>query len=325
MAKYRVGDKVKIVDKWVDAFIVNWEGLMDKWLGKTMTIRQVNTINDTYFMEEDKDENFGTGWAWVEENIECRVDDAPNATTTKFKVGDKVKVISNGGKVTLDNGYTENIEHYFEIGTIVTVVSNDYEDKVYRCEDDSGLRQYVATCDLALVTDSNDTNTTNTANDTPKDDCYFEIDGFKYGDKVKVLDSGCCCPEAKGKIGTVIAYDTNWGMVGVEFDTTLSFPANRCGDRTHGRSGKDCSCLWFLKPMVEIISTTPTNTTEYYNGKVVCVEVRHFGYTVGKIYQFKDGQITDDKGDCYPTLTPPIKSFKEWCDWTTSKFIEIVD
>ena len=40
---------------------------------------------------------------------------------------------------------------------------------------------------------------------------------------------------------------------------------------------------------------------KYYNGKMVCVE--HGGYswwTVGKIYEYKDGIVTADDGDKYP-------------------------
>ena len=310
MAKYRVGDKVKIVDKWVDAFVVNWDGLMDKWLGKTMTIRNVDSNDGGYYMVEDKDENFGTGWFWDENNIECRVDDTP---TPRFEIGDKVKIIGNGGKVTLADEYSEDVVHNFKIGTIATIVKGNFGHSCYYCVDDTDLYQYVSPCDLALVTDSND---------TPKDDCYFEFDGFKYGDKVKVTVD---LYNAVGLIGTIIAYDTLWGMVGVEFDTPMPFPANNCSDRTHGRIGKDKHCLWFMRDSLNIISTTPTNTIEYYNGKVVCVKSDFNGYTVGKIYQIKDGQITDNFGDKYPTIAPPVKSFKEWCDWTTSKFIEIVE
>lgn len=61
MAKYKVGDKVRIVNR--RNILMNRHGEMDKWLGKTMTIRKVY-IDDVYFMEEDKNEHCGYGWAW---------------------------------------------------------------------------------------------------------------------------------------------------------------------------------------------------------------------------------------------------------------------
>lgn len=37
MEKYKVGDKVRIVDKWKDGCYQNLKGKMDKWLGKVMS------------------------------------------------------------------------------------------------------------------------------------------------------------------------------------------------------------------------------------------------------------------------------------------------
>ena len=40
---------------------------------------------------------------------------------------------------------------------------------------------------------------------------------------------------------------------------------------------------------------------KYYNGKMVCVEnCRYSWWTVGKIYEYKDGIVTADDGDKYP-------------------------
>lgn len=61
MAKYKVGDKVRIVNR--RTILMDHHGEMDKWIGKTMTIRMV-VSDDVYFMEEDKNEHGGYGWAW---------------------------------------------------------------------------------------------------------------------------------------------------------------------------------------------------------------------------------------------------------------------
>ncbi len=65
---------------------------------------------------------------------------------------------------------------------------------------------------------------------------------------------------------------------------------------------------------------------EPYNGKVVCVDLRGqngCSYTEGKIYQFKDGYMTDDVG--YTMPKDAVYSFEEWQKFTSSKFIEIVE
>lgn len=65
---------------------------------------------------------------------------------------------------------------------------------------------------------------------------------------------------------------------------------------------------------------------EYYNGKVVCVETKgeHYAYTVGKIYEFKDGRVKIDNGNEAPCTTR-VTSLDEWNDsgWTMAKFIEL--
>lgn len=66
MAKYKVGDKVRIVNR--RTILVNRGGEMDKWLGKTMTIRKV-LYGSVYRMREDKSECNGRGWMWHDEMI----------------------------------------------------------------------------------------------------------------------------------------------------------------------------------------------------------------------------------------------------------------
>lgn len=65
MAKYKCGDKVRIVDLRTDN--MNHFGEMDKWLGKVMTIRRL--FLSGYRMEEDCGENYGRGWYWVDSMI----------------------------------------------------------------------------------------------------------------------------------------------------------------------------------------------------------------------------------------------------------------
>ena len=66
MAKYKVGDKVRIVDHRTGR--MNILGEMDKWLGKVMTIRERALTG--YWMEEDCGENHGRGWLWDDSMID---------------------------------------------------------------------------------------------------------------------------------------------------------------------------------------------------------------------------------------------------------------
>lgn len=65
MAKYKVGDRVRIVNRRTRHMSVF--GDMDKWFGKTMTIRRILPMG--YFMVEDREENCCEGWYWDDEMI----------------------------------------------------------------------------------------------------------------------------------------------------------------------------------------------------------------------------------------------------------------
>lgn len=65
MAKYKCGDKVRIVDH--RTYRMNDFGKMDKWLGKVMTIRDLSSPG--YWMREDYGENNGYGWLWDDDMI----------------------------------------------------------------------------------------------------------------------------------------------------------------------------------------------------------------------------------------------------------------
>lgn len=65
MAKYKVGDKVRIVNH--RTYYMNNFGDMDKWLGQVMTIRKMLPLG--YRMVEDALENSFKGWYWTDDMI----------------------------------------------------------------------------------------------------------------------------------------------------------------------------------------------------------------------------------------------------------------
>lgn len=62
MAKYKVGDKVRIVSDMSN--VDNFNPIMAKWLGKTVTIRGI--LYNAYFIEEDIADRPPIGWCWQE-------------------------------------------------------------------------------------------------------------------------------------------------------------------------------------------------------------------------------------------------------------------
>lgn len=72
MSTLRPGDKVKIVDIWVDGCNQAPDGAMDKFLGQVVTVRDVFThFNFIHILEDD---NSWGGWNWFPESIECVVE-----------------------------------------------------------------------------------------------------------------------------------------------------------------------------------------------------------------------------------------------------------
>lgn len=58
-----------------------------------------------------------------------------------------------------------------------------------------------------------------------------------------------------------------------------------------------------------------------YSGRVVCIDDISKHFTVGKIYEVKDGVITFDDGAKSIKFTG--ENFKDWVEYFSSKFIEI--
>ena len=68
-AKYKVGDKVRIVST---PRLARWNSVMNKWLGETMTITSVNVNSNGeifYRMAEDRGDFYGCGWCWYADMI----------------------------------------------------------------------------------------------------------------------------------------------------------------------------------------------------------------------------------------------------------------
>lgn len=83
MAKYKVGDKVRIVSKRPQRC---WTPYMDKHLGKTMTIIKsgINGYGVYYYMEEDRDDFLGH-WRWYEDMIAGLVEPAREPCTVELR------------------------------------------------------------------------------------------------------------------------------------------------------------------------------------------------------------------------------------------------
>lgn len=116
--------------------------------------------------------------------------------------------------------------------------------------------------------------------------------------------------------GDILRVDKNDGVVGV-------YGENHPRDTTNEKK------LWhYPRGVYDVIEPieTPEENPKYYNGKVVCVEVEEgYAYTLGKIYEFKDGKMVNDNG-YYVPLDDRIITLDDWDknNWYC-KFIPLVE
>lgn len=98
MAKYKVGDKVRIVSKRPQK---DWNPDMDKYLGKTATIIKsgINYNGVYYHIEEDRDDFFGH-WYWYEGTIAGLAEPArePYTVELRFDGMTTTAVLKRGGR-----------------------------------------------------------------------------------------------------------------------------------------------------------------------------------------------------------------------------------
>lgn len=70
--------------------------------------------------------------------------------------------------------------------------------------------------------------------------------------------------------------------------------------KNHPRDTAEPDWPWFYTrkefEVVERVGEKKVEEPKYYNGKVVCVQCDNNDYTVGKVYEFKDGTLVDDYG-----------------------------
>lgn len=105
-------------------------------------------------------------------------------------------------------------------------------------------------------------------------------------------------------IGTIIGISKD-GVHGVEFDDAPPYGHNcKSGEFIHEKSrSKDGYCRWQKEKKLEPYSE-PQKEPEpvYYSGEVVCVKTDGDGtFTVGKVYEFVDGQVLDNESCKRPT------------------------
>lgn len=349
MAKYNVGDKVRIVPNMNE----HWNPIMKKWCEKVMTIREHDGYS--YRMKEDIEENDG-GWYWQEkdfvEKLEtdpCKIKDGKvmciKSHTRSFTVG-KIYTVKNFEIIDNDKfawspcGCTNGIDwlvkrHPSEIEFEVIfdeespeetpktkfkvgdkVIGNAEANKKYGFT----RKGWIGT--IQEVKSNGFFKADGFHNLDPE--CFDLLEGkpeeerdFKVGDRVEAI-APVGNDDSTGVIGTIRRIEGNERIL-IEFDEDIN--------GHDGDDYKDGHCWWVDAEDIELVKDAPKKKTPYYNGKIMCIDnCNNVGnYTVGKIYEVVDGWFVHDGGGKMGCGGEPIKSFSDFERFTTSKFKEVKD
>ena len=232
MSKYKVGDKVRIVSEWGKGCRQNSKGEMDKWLGKTMTIRKV-TPHDYYLMEEDKTERDGIGWCWFDACIA--------GLANKFNVGERYKVdyteASEDGNIIEITGISKgHIIHYKTI-----------KGKADRCQNFDETSEFAD--HLVPVTEQNDSTKKIVITTDGKTTTAKMYDGKSC---IKVSEARCCPSDT------------------FDFQTGAEIALNRLFEKSYFweefKAGKLCVKV-DEENMPEFLKSCENNGITWHNGK----------------------------------------------------------
>lgn len=222
---------------------------------------------------------------------------------TKYKVGDRIFAEDNIGE------YPGGAW-----GTVVAVLDKRIHTEDYEVKFDNGYTLCSHVVPVPTTPEKSKEETEWRVVDRP----------IEVGDYIRITRPSFTF-NTKGDILKVSAIKSN-GMVGV-------YAENH--PKETGANGK---YVWnYFRGNFEVVEKV-TKTVELskpveftidkpYNGKVVCIDnVRNEHiYTVGKVYEFVNGQMIANDGCEYPGCCSKITSFEDWARWTSSKFIPFVE
>lgn len=152
--KYKIGDRVRIVSSKETSVGWNSDGLMDKWLGKVMTIRNIQ--GDAYKMIEDKGEFCRGGWFWFENMIEGLADNSKKKVEdwTEYEVQQArvlttnllTEIIYNGGDIRFYKGKTNKTIDVLIYKTTFSTKRRNASEAYSICSNDDKYNEWIGKC-----------------------------------------------------------------------------------------------------------------------------------------------------------------------------------
>ncbi|MGN0553050.1 MAG: hypothetical protein ACI4I1_06675 [Oscillospiraceae bacterium] len=264
----------------------------------------------------------------------------------KYKVGDKVRVrqwedmkkeygIDRDGDIATRPSFVRRMRKY--CGKVLEI--KEVEGDIYKLDDigwDFSEKMFEPVCyNKIVITSDGKTTFAKLCEDikvvkTAKAECSPD-DTFDFATGAKLAFERLFAPEkAKAIVGATYKVIGNsiphHGFLKGDLVTMMNASGSRC---IHLFSRKKDSLLQYLNISDVELVEEPKKEPKLYSGKVVCVEAKEkSAYTVGKIYEFKDGKVKIDNG-CWIGVTQKVNTLDDWNNEYPNlyhaKFIELKD
>lgn len=217
-------------------------------------------------------------------------------------------------KITNDHGFTYTIHNvlyylsdWYEFEPVV-------EDKIVITHDGKTTTATKYCGDGSKVTA--------TARCAPEDEFNFEVGAKLALERLDEKANGefeWVVVKRNAKVGDYIRLKNNGGYPWNEVGDILRVDEVGCGTvvyvlgKNHIRKIDDANFAWsYVAPEYEVVEKRrKVETPKYYNGKVVCIKSGYSWWTVGKIYEVKDGYITADDDCRYPNEGEPYRDLED--------------
>ncbi|MGN1128534.1 MAG: hypothetical protein ACI4T6_06205 [Candidatus Flemingiibacterium sp.] len=215
---------------------------------------------------------------------------------SKFKVGDTVKVV---GRVGIMNMFPTGT-----VGNVLEADGNPLVQSLYPIWCNERSVQYVSDCDLELVSSASKSSKADKSSKAYKmpSEPDWKILIVPDGDKTsaRFYDGGKCAMSASVRRYHKDSYD-------------VFIAADEAVKKLFGKQDKP-------------IEQTEPEKPKGYTGKAMCFTDLHFQpFTKGKIYDFVDGNVTDDDGQIRPSPLNDEWSAQEKERWLSQFFIKVVE
>ena len=128
----------------------------------------------------------------------------------------------------------------------------------------------------------------------------------KVGEWVLLDGNDCFCKNKQGDVVKVVRAPSHTTTYCFINDPTLEYSCGIC-------VCFECNYSYVLDGYHAEAEPEPEPDPEYFSGEVVCVSSGDECFTVGKMYEFVNGEVKDDEGDSRPMHTDErFKSVEEW-------------